>query len=93
MNGKWQIQQWLRLFNFLNMVSLLRMITKQEKALTQYEVIDGVLYHIEPDKTLRIVLPSADRKKVFNEAHSGVFGAHLREAKIHGQLAKHYWWP
>ena len=53
------------------------MITKQEKSLTmtQYEVIDGVLYHIKPDKTLRIVLPSADRKKVFNEAHSGVFGA------------------
>ena len=30
---------------------------------------------------------------IFDEAHSGVLGAHLREAKIHGQLAKHYWWP
>lgn len=60
---------------------------------TQYEVIDGVLYHIKPDKTLRIVLPTVDRKHVFDEAHNGVLGAHLREAKIHGQLAKHYWWP
>ena len=28
-----------------------------------------------------------------NKVHSGVYSAHLREAKIHGQLAKHYWWP
>ena len=38
-------------------------------------------------------MPSIERKLVFDEAHSGVLGAHLREAKIHGQLAKHYWWP
>ena len=30
----------------------------------QYEVIDDVLYHIEPDKTLRIVLPTVDQKVV-----------------------------
>ena len=52
----------------------------------QYKVIDGVLYHIECEKTLRIVLPTAERRKVFNEIHSSVYGAHLREAKIHGQL-------
>ena len=60
---------------------------------TQYEVIDDVLYHIEPDKTLRIVVPKVERKVVFDEAHSRVLGAHLREAKIHGQLSRHYWWP
>ena len=67
----------------------------RELAMTQaqYEITDGVLYHIESDKTLRIILPSNDRKLIFEEAHSGVLGAHLREAKIHGQLAKHYWWP
>ena len=26
----------------------------------QYEVTDDVLYHIKPDKTLRIVLPTVD---------------------------------
>ena len=25
--------------------------------------------------------------------HSGIFGAHLKDAKIHGELSKHYWWP
>jgi len=39
---------------------------------------------------IRIALPLADRKKVFIEAHSGVFGTHLQEATIHRQLAKHY---
>ena len=58
----------------------------------QYEIIDGILYHIESDKTLCIVLPSNERKLIFDEAHSGVLGAHLWETKIHGQLAKHCWW-
>ena len=44
-------------------------------------------------KTLRIVVPKVERKMVFDEVHSGVLGAHLREAKIHGQLSRHYWWP
>ena len=30
---------------------------------------------------------------MFEEAHSGKFGAHLRDAKVHGELSKHYWWP
>lgn len=58
-----------------------------------YEVLDRVLYHLEPDKTLRVIPPEVDRKKIFDEAHSGPFGGHLRETKIHGQLARHYWWP
>ena len=62
-------------------------------AWSQYEVIEGILYHLEPDKTLRVVLPKSDRKRVFDEAHAGPFGGHLRDAKVHGQLAKHYWWP
>ena len=60
---------------------------------SQYEVVGGVLYHVEPDKTLRIIPPAGDRKQIFEEAHAGTFGGHLREAKIHGQLSKHYWWP
>ena len=41
-------------------------------AKAQYEVIDGVLYHVEQDNTLQIVLPTVDRRKVFDEAHNGV---------------------
>ena len=57
---------------------------------SSFEIIDGVLYHLEKDQTLRI---ACDRKKIFEEVHSGTFGGHLREAKIHGQLARQYWWP
>ena len=67
----------------------------REIALThsQYEIVDNVLYHTEKDKTLRIIPATGDRKSLFDEAHSGTLGGHLRDAKIHGQLAKHYWWP
>ena len=67
----------------------------RELALTksQYELVDGVLYHVENDKTLRIVPPTTHRKKLFDEVHSGLLSGHLREAKMHGQLSRHYWWP
>ena len=44
----------------------------RELALTwnQYELLEGVLYHVEHDKTLRVILLKGDRKKVFNEAHT-----------------------
>ena len=59
----------------------------------QYTLRDGVLYRIELDKSLRIIPPRADRKKLFTEVHEGPFGGHLREAKIHSELSRHYWWP
>ena len=60
---------------------------------SQYCLMDGVLYYVVADKTLRLVPPISDREQLFEEAHSGPFGAHLRETKVHGQLSKHYWWP
>ena len=67
----------------------------RELALTksQYSIVDRVLYHVAKDGTLRIVPPVASREKLCKEAHGGVYGAHLREAKLYGQLSKHYWWP
>ena len=55
-------------------------------------MIDEVLYHVEPDKTLRIIPPSSDRHRLFRESHEGPFSGHLREAKIHSQLSRQYWW-
>ena len=60
---------------------------------SQYVLIDKVLYHVERDKGLRLVPPEINRKKLFHDVHDGVYGGHLRNAKIHGELAKHYWWP
>ena len=47
---------------------------------------------MEADKTLRVVPPRKGRGKLFKEAHGGAFGAHLKAAKIHGELGKLYWW-
>ena len=48
---------------------------------------------MESDKSLRLIPPESDRESLFHEVHSGIFGAHLKDAKIHGELSKHYWWP
>ena len=55
-------------------------------------MLDGTLYRIEPDKSKNIVPPTSDRHQLFLDVHEGAFSGHLREAKIHGQLSRHYWW-
>ena len=60
---------------------------------SSFVLIDNVLYHQEPDKTLRIITPLADRYTLFKKAHAGRFGGHLRDSKIHSQLHRTYWWP
>ena len=52
-----------------------------------YEVVDGILYHMEVNKTLRLIPPSCDQESLFQEVHSGTFGAHMKDAKIHGKVA------
>ena len=66
----------------------------REIALThsQYEIVDSILYHVETDNTLRVIPATEYWKRLFGEAHSGTLDGHLQDAKIHGQLAKHYWW-
>ena len=58
-----------------------------------YEVVNGILHHIELDKSLRLISPTCDRQSLFQAVHSGTFGAHLKDTKIYGELSKHYWWP
>ena len=51
---------------------------------------DEILYRVETDKTLRVVVPESDREHLFMKVHAGKFGGHLREVKIHSQLSRHY---
>ena len=55
----------------------------------QYVLIEGVQHYMSKDKTLRLIPPE---EQLFDEVHGGMFGGHLREAKIFGELAKRYWW-
>ena len=59
----------------------------------EFALKDQVLHHLEKDGTLRLVPPTNSRRQLFDEAHSGGFGGHLREAKTHSRLSCHYWWP
>ena len=52
-----------------------------------------MLYRVTSDHSLRIVLPSGDRHKLFQEAHEGKLGGHLGAANVFVTLRKHYWQP
>ena len=43
--------------------------------------------------SLRTVLLKEDRLTVLHEVHQGKFAGHLKDAKIHSQIGKTYWWP
>ena len=60
---------------------------------SQFMVQDGILYHVESDSTLRVIPPTESRKQLFDQAHVGSFGGHLRNVKVHSELQRHYWWP
>ena len=66
------------------------MMTKKARELllsrAQYHMEEGVLYYVESDKTLHLIPPAGDRKRLFEEAHSGKFDAHLMDVKVHGEL-------
>ena len=59
---------------------------------SQFTMEGGILYRVASDGTLRFVPPAIHRKSLFQQAHSGVFGAHLGEAKVFSELQKHLWW-
>ena len=59
---------------------------------SKYVLEDDVLYQVEQDSTLCIIPPTDQREKLFQEAHGGVFGAHLSDVKVHSELQRHYWW-
>ena len=60
---------------------------------TTYELVDGVLYKVMRDKTLRIIPPTSYRGRLFEDLHGGLYGAHLGSAKTYGRILTHYWWP
>lgn len=69
-----------------------KLAKKTAMTASQYLVEDQILYHVESDGTLRLVPPATHQEDLFQQAHSGVFGAHLSEAKVYSELRRHYWW-
>ena len=50
---------------------------------SQYTLDNQVVYRVEADGTLRVVPPNSQCERLFQEAHSGVFSAHLSNTKIY----------
>ena len=59
-----------------------------------YEIIDGILYHENPNHPGRwcIVVPRDLRSQLLAEAHSGCFGGHFSEKKVYDKIRRSYWW-
>ena len=55
---------------------------------SRYAVIEGVLYRVEEDKSLRIIPPAEDCPRIFGLAHGVQFSGHSRETKIHRQFSR-----
>jgi len=60
---------------------------------SQYTLVDNVLYYVQQDGSLRVIPPAGTREELFHQAHEGVYGGHLGDAKIYSELQRHYWWP
>ena len=60
---------------------------------SQYELLDGVLFHTTPGQTgmLCVVVPNNLRTDVLAEAHSGKFSGHFAEQRIYNLLRCQYW--
>ena len=59
-----------------------------------YDIIDGILYHENPNHPGRwcIVVPKDLRSQLLAEAHSGCFGGHFSEKKVYDKIRRSYWW-
>ena len=42
---------------------------------------------------LRVIPPGNLREELFHQAHGGIYGGHLGDAKVYSELLHHYWWP
>ena len=60
---------------------------------SQYTLMDSILYHIQQDGSLRVIPPGNLREELFHQAHGGIYGGHLGDAKVYSELLRHYWWP
>ena len=57
-----------------------------------YETVDGVLFRVEKDGTLKLIPPASRREQLIADLHGGVTGAHLGAEKTLGRVRTHYWW-
>ena len=51
---------------------------------------ERVLFYLESDKTLCVVLPISLREPLFNSLHRWKFGG---GSKMHGEVSRQHWWP
>ena len=73
-----------------SLVSLL-FETPDHPTVSNYTLIDNVLYFLDDEERLRLVLPKAMLPQVIKEAHEGFLGAHLGARKTYRTLCRKYY--
>ena len=61
---------------------------------SQFEVIDGILYLIDPKQRShrRAVVPDQLRQQILKENHSSPHAGHFSGQRLYKTLATHWWW-
>ena len=48
--------------------------------------MDNVLHYVHLDGSLRVIPPTSTRQVLFYQAHGGIFGDHLGDAKVYSEF-------
>jgi hypothetical protein len=63
-----------------------------DQSFKHYLMIDGILYHVNQDENLRLVLPQSLRKTVMETIHTGTLGSHIGRDKTYNKIHSRYYW-
>ena len=65
---------------------------RNSKFAKTFVVLDHVLYHVDRDENLRLVVPTNLRVPLIKDTHEGFMGAHLARDKTWEKLYSKYFW-
>ena len=66
---------------------------KDGQSYYNFLLLDGSLCEYDKMGVIRKMVPQEEHRKLYDEAHKGIFAAHLSGAKIYRKLHKEYnWW-
>ena len=71
-------------------------LEKNEGKITHYRLREGIVYWVsekEPSGKMKIYVPSSLRRKVLENCHDSILGAHYGARKTLALMETTYWWP
>ena len=75
-----------------NIIKSLKDNGAKPKYRQKYIIIDDVLYHVNTEEELRIVVPDALQEAIIRETHEGMMGGHTGRDKTFDIIRRRYFW-